>query len=77
MAQHPAHAQNHRHPGQTSPSELQKALEGLNYPSKKSAIVNKAKENNAPEDLVAALVDMPDRHFDSPAAVENAFRDLH
>jgi hypothetical protein len=47
MTQHPAHAQNHRHPDEPRPEEIEEALKGANYPSHKDALLRTAEENGA------------------------------
>lgn len=69
MAQHPAHAQNHRHPDEPRPDEIEHALKGVEYPSRKDALLRAAKENGADGEVLAVLQKMKDRHFDSIAAV--------
>lgn len=69
MAQHPAHAQNHRHPDEPRPAEVERALKGVEYPSRKDALVRAAKQNGADGEVLAVLEKMKDRHFDSTAAV--------
>jgi hypothetical protein len=69
MAQHPAHAQNHRHPDEPRPIEVERALTGVEYPSRKDALVRAAKQNGADGEVLAILLKMKDRHFDSTAAV--------
>jgi hypothetical protein len=69
MAQHPAHAQNHRHLDEPRPVEVERALKGVEYPSRKDALVRAAKQNGADGEVLAMLQKMKDRHFDSTAAV--------
>jgi hypothetical protein len=69
MAQHPAHAQDHRHPGQPSPIAIQKALHGVGYPATREHLVEAARGHQADEEIVALISRLPDKHYDSPAAV--------
>jgi hypothetical protein len=69
MAQHPAHAQNHRHPDEPRPDEVERALKGAEYPSRKEALLRVAQRNGADGEVLAILQKMTDHHFDSTAAV--------
>ena len=52
MAQHPSHSQDHRHPGQPNPIEVQKALHGVDYPTTREKLVEAARSNGANQDIV-------------------------
>ncbi|AXE96486.1 DUF2795 domain-containing protein [Paraburkholderia sp. 22099] len=69
MAQHPSHSQDHRHPGQPNPIEVQKALHGVDYPTTREKLVEAARSNGANQDIVDLVGELPDKNYDSPAAV--------
>jgi hypothetical protein len=69
MAQHPAHAQNHRHPDEPRPQEIEEALKGAHYPSRKDGLLRTAEANGADGEIMAVLRRMSDRNFDSASAV--------
>ncbi|MGT2477704.1 DUF2795 domain-containing protein [Paraburkholderia terrae] len=52
--------------------DVQKALKGASYPSKKEQLLKSARENNADEEVMEALAALPDQEFDSPAAISKA-----
>lgn len=52
-----------------NPIEVQKALGGVDYPAKKDDLVNNAEQSGADESVLAALRDIPDKEYDSPAEV--------
>ncbi|MEJ5915819.1 DUF2795 domain-containing protein [Pseudokineococcus sp. 1T1Z-3] len=58
-----------------NPIELQKHLSGLDYPASKDAVVAKAEESGAPEDVLEALRGIPDREYEGPSGVSSAFSD--
>jgi hypothetical protein len=70
VSQHPAHAQDHRHPGQPNPIDIQKALSGARYPTTREKLVEQTRRNHASADIVDIVSRLPDRNYDSPAAVE-------
>jgi hypothetical protein len=69
MAQHPAHSQNHRHPDEPRPEEIQRVLKGADYPMGKEKLLALAKSNGADGEVMAVLGRMNDRNFDSADAV--------
>jgi hypothetical protein len=69
MAQHPAHAQNHRHPDEPRPEEIERALQGADYPMGKEKLLKLAERNHADGEVMAVLNRMTDRNFDSATAV--------
>lgn len=72
MAQHPAHSQDHRHPGQPSPVAVQKALAGIDYPTTREHLAETARAHHADRAIVELLDRLPDKNYDSPAAVSKA-----
>jgi hypothetical protein len=69
MSQHPAHAQNHRHPDEPRPDEIARALAGAEYPLSKERLLKLAEKNGADGEVMAVLGRMTERNFDSDAAV--------
>jgi hypothetical protein len=55
-----------------NPIELQKALKGASYPTSKDDLVKIAKENGASDDIVAALENLGDDRFNTPADLTEA-----
>ncbi|PRH78157.1 hypothetical protein C6N75_16415 [Streptomyces solincola] len=52
-----------------NPIEMQKALGGVNYPASKEDIVEQASKHQAGQEVMDALGSLPDKEYDSPAAV--------
>ncbi len=52
-----------------NPIELQKALGGMDYPASKEDLVKRAEEQDADEEVLSFLRDLPDRKYETPAAV--------
>lgn len=59
---------NQRAP-EVSPAEVQEHLSGVDYPAGRDALVKEAKNQNAGEDVVGMLNQLPDRKYDSPVDV--------
>ena len=58
---------------ETSPIEVQKALKGMDYPAKKKDLIEKAKENDAPREVMQVLEDLPDKEFENAVDVSKEF----
>ena len=53
-----------------SPSEVQKALRGADYPASRDDLIELAKDNEAPEEIVDELEEgLEDDEYGSPAQV--------
>ncbi len=55
--------------GFASPAKIQEYLRGAHYPSSKMDLVNLAKKNKAPNDVMAILDLIPEKEYISPAHV--------
>jgi hypothetical protein len=49
-----------------------KALKGMNYPASKQDLVQKAKQNNASQDIIQTIEKLPQDQFNSPTDVQKA-----
>lgn len=76
MAQHPAHSQHHQRSGQSSPVAVQKALAGVDYPTTRERLVETARSHHADPEIMELIDRLPDRNYDSPAAVSKAIGQL-
>lgn len=56
-----------------SPAEIQSFLQGVSYPATKEALVEHAKTNGAPEEIVEALEEMEDAEYGGPQDVMKEF----
>ncbi|GGX70616.1 DUF2795 domain-containing protein [Streptomyces anandii] len=55
-----------------SPIELQKALSGMDYPTDKQHLVDRARKNKADDKIVSRLDGLKKDHFDGPNEVQKA-----
>jgi len=53
--------------------EIERALKGMHYPAKKQDLVNQAKQNNATQDVIQTIENLPSDNFNSPIDVQKAF----
>lgn len=54
---------------QPNPIQVQKYLSGVDYPVTKGQLLEKARDNGAGEDVLAALEKLPERDYNGPNAV--------
>ncbi len=52
-----------------NPIQLQKFLKGVNYPAKKSNLLQHAKAHGADEKIMHTLERLPDRDYEGPAGI--------
>ncbi|MDP9405111.1 MAG: DUF2795 domain-containing protein [Actinomycetota bacterium] len=52
-----------------NPIEVQKHLKGISYPASKDDVVSTARDNGAPDDIVAALEGMSGDEYSGPDQV--------
>jgi hypothetical protein len=57
-----------------NPIQIQKYLKGVDYPASKQALIQKARELGADDNICASLEQLPDEQFQTPADVSEAFR---
>ncbi|MEG8275011.1 DUF2795 domain-containing protein [Streptomyces sp. AHA2] len=55
-----------------SPTDLQKALKGMDYPTDKQHLVERARSNNADDKVVSTLDGLKEDRFDGPNEVQKA-----
>jgi hypothetical protein len=55
-----------------SPIDLQKALSGMDYPTDKQHLVERARKNKANDKIVTRLDSLKQDHFDGPNEVQKA-----
>lgn len=56
--------------------ELQHYLQGMDYPSRKEDLIRKARENQAPRDVIDLINNLPDREFNSTVDVSRAVGEI-
>lgn len=55
-----------------NPVQIQKYLDGVNYPASKQDLVNKAKQEGASQDVLQTLEKMPGKQYNGPVDVSEA-----
>ena len=59
-----------------NPIQIQKFLKGVNYPASKNDLLQNAEGQGADEDARAALEQLPDEEYESPADVSKALGNI-
>lgn len=54
---------------QSNPIQIQKYLSGVDHPVSKQQLLEKARDNGAGQDVLAALGKLPEREYNGPNAV--------
>ena len=57
-----------------NPIQIQKYLKGVDYPARKEALLQNARDMGADENICASLEQLPDEEFQTPAEVSQAFK---
>lgn len=52
-----------------NPTQVQKFLGGVDYPAGKQQLIEHARQENAPDDIVEMLKELPEREFEGPTGV--------
>lgn len=58
-----------------NPIQIQKFLGGVDYPASREALLAKARDSGADDNVLQALEGIPDKEYDSPTAVSSAVSD--
>jgi hypothetical protein len=56
-----------------NPIEAQKYVKGMDYPASKQDVIDHAKSNGAPEQMIDDLESHDQDRFDNPGEVQKAF----
>ncbi len=62
--------------GGESSANVQKYLKGVDYPAKKQELVDQAKKNGAPQEVVQVIQQFPNKEFAGPQDVMKAYGDM-
>ena len=62
--------------GRMNPTQVQKFLNGVDYPASKSDIITNAQKEGADEKVMSMLQRLPEQNFQTPTDVSEALRQL-
>jgi hypothetical protein len=63
--------------GGESPANVQKYLKGVDYPANKKELVEQAKKNDAPQEVLEVIQRFPNQEFGGPQDVMKAYGEAH
>ena len=52
-----------------NPRQVQEKLQGVDYPASKRDLVSKARSEGASQEIIDALNQLPDKHYNSPTEI--------
>lgn len=55
-----------------SPAQVEKSIKGTHFPAQKQDLIQQAKQNNADQEVLDILENMPDKQFKSPVDISKA-----
>ncbi|WP_052730749.1 DUF2795 domain-containing protein [Methanosarcina horonobensis] len=58
----------------SNPIEVQKALKNMNYPAKKEDLIKHAKDNNARDEVMQDINNLPEKEYTNAADVSKEFK---
>lgn len=64
------------HAEKLSASQIGLYIKGLDFPADKQKLVSQARSNNAPQNVMEWFNKLPDREYNSPSEVEQAFSQM-
>jgi hypothetical protein len=59
-----------------SSAELAMYIEGVDFPASKQDIIDTAKSNSAPENVMSMMNRLPDRTYNRPTEIEQEFQKI-
>lgn len=62
--------------GGQSPANVQTHLKGISYPASKKDLISKARENDAPDDVLEVLQELPEEEYRGPQDVMKAYGEV-
>lgn len=61
----------------TNPIQVEKFLEGLDYPASKDEIIEHAKNQGADEDILGTLQQLPERDYEGPVGISEEIESMN
>lgn len=59
--------------GGVSPANVQRYLAGVSYPASRDDLIEHARQNGAPQEIMKLVEGMPDQEFGGPQDVQKAY----
>ena len=55
-----------------SPAQVEKSIKGIRFPASRQELLEQAESNNANNDVLTILENIPDKQFNSPVDISKA-----
>ena len=55
-----------------SPAQVEKSIKGIRFPASRQDLMDQAESNNANDDVLNILENIPDKQFNSPVDISKA-----
>ncbi len=62
--------------GGNSPANVQKFLQGVDYPANKQQLVEKARDNDAPDEVMQTIRKLPEQDYGGPQDVMKGYGEI-
>jgi hypothetical protein len=62
--------------GGNSPANVQKYLSGVNYPADKQDLIEAARSNSAPDEVMQTIRQLPDEQYGGPQDVMKGYGEI-
>ncbi len=62
--------------GGESPANVEKYLKGIDFPAKKRDLMEQAKKNAAPQEVMQVIQQLPDQEFRGPQDIMKAYGEM-
>ncbi|MHB8110942.1 MAG: DUF2795 domain-containing protein [Syntrophorhabdaceae bacterium] len=59
-----------------SPAAVENYLKGIDFPANKKKLMQQARDNDAPEDVMHTIERLPEQQYNSPIDVSKAMKDM-
>ncbi|WP_414469503.1 DUF2795 domain-containing protein [Methanobacterium sp. ACI-7] len=63
--------------GRVTAATVEKSIKGINFPASKQDLIQQAKSNNADQQVIQEIENLPQDQFSSPIDISKAFGQSH
>ncbi|MEN6617711.1 MAG: DUF2795 domain-containing protein [Syntrophorhabdus sp.] len=63
-------------PNMASPAAVENYLKGIDFPANKKKLLQQARDNDAPSDVMKTIERLPDQQYNSPIDISKAMKDM-
>jgi hypothetical protein len=63
-------------PNIASPAAVERYIKGIDFPANKKKLMQQAKDNDAPDDVIKTIQRLPEQQYNSPIDISKAMKDM-